>query len=186
MAAALRANRDYLRTVVSNFADRSDAAGRQMRDRRRDAALATLNAEESFQRLLAEHGDSADALAPVMTFLTYVRRLSVSIAALAVSRHALDASSATTLEQFVERASHRLDAAAARLNDDAPDETGEIPVPADLQDNLRLADPILQARLARLTRQLDTLVSAVDDVVALGATVAVTLGSVPSSPSGSP
>jgi len=169
MAAALRANRDYLRTVVSNFADRSDAAGRQMRDRRRDAALATLNAEESFQRLLAEHGDSADALAPVMTFLTYVRRLSVSIAALAVSRHALDASSATTLEQFVERASHRLDAAAARLNDDAPDETGEIPVPADLQDNLRLADPILQARLARLTRQLDTLVSAVDDVVALGA-----------------
>ena len=170
MAAALRANRDYLRTVVSNFADRSDAAGRQMRDRRRDAALATLNAEESFQRLLSEHGDAAEALAPVMTFLTYVRRLSVSIAALAVSRHALDASSATTLEQFVERASHRLDAAAARLNDDAPEGVDEIPGPSDQQDDLRLADPILQARLARLTRQLDTLVSAVDDVVTLGAT----------------
>ena len=168
MAAALRANRDYLRTVVSNFADRSDAAGRQMRDRRRDAALATLNAEESFQRLLGEHGDAADALAPVMTFLTYVRRLSVSIAALAVSRHALDVSSATTLEQFVERASHRLDGAAARLNDEAPEGAGEIPVPADLQDDLRLADPILQARLARLTRQLETLVSAVDDVATLG------------------
>jgi uncharacterized membrane protein YccC len=170
MAAALRANRDYLRTVVSNFADRSDAAGRRMRDRRRDAALAAVNAEESFQRLLAEHGDTADTLAPVMTFLTYTRRLSVSIAALAVSRHALDASSTTTLEQFVERASHRLDAAAARLNDDAPDGTSEMPVQMDLQDDLRLADPVLQARLARLTRQLDTLVSAVDQVVALGTT----------------
>ena len=102
-----------------------------------------------------------------MTFLTYIRRLSVSIAALAVSRHALDASSATTLERFVDRASRRLDGAAARLSDDAPDGKVETPAAADLQDDLRLADPILQARLSRLTRQLDTLMSAVDDVVAL-------------------
>ena len=115
MAAALRANRDYLRTVVSIFADRSDAAGHLMRERRRDAALAAINAEESFQRLLGEHGGSVGALAPVMTFLTYVRRFTVSIAALAVSRHAVDPSTAHVLERFSERTTTRLDEAAARL-----------------------------------------------------------------------
>ena len=52
LAATLRANRDYLQTVVRSFADRSNAAGEAMRTRRRDAALAAINAEESFQRLL--------------------------------------------------------------------------------------------------------------------------------------
>ena len=59
LAGTLRANRDYLQTVVRSFPDRSDAAGEAMRARRRDAALAAINAEESFQRLLAEHGGRA-------------------------------------------------------------------------------------------------------------------------------
>ena len=173
MAAALRADRDYLQTVVRNFADLSDAAGRQMRDRRRDAALAAINAEESFQRVLGEHHESTETLSPVMTFLTYARRFAVSVTALAVSRHALDASSATALEQFVDRASHRLDAAASRLNNGAADGLPAMAAPAGPEPDLHLADPILQARLTRLTRQLDTLVSAADDVAALGAATRV-------------
>lgn len=171
MATALRANRDYLRTVVTSFADRSDAAGRLMRERRRDTALAAINAEESFQRLMGEHGGRAGTLAPVMTFLTYVRRFAVSVAALAVSRHAVDPSTATVLEDFAEHATRRLDEAAARLGV----LNGDQPVPgaesADrwTRDEVNTAlDPIIRARLARLERQLETLMTAVDDVARLG------------------
>ena len=170
LTAALEANREYLRTVVRNFADRSDAAGKQMRDRRRDAGLAAINAEESFQRLLAEHDGGTESLAPVMTLLTYVRRFTVSIAALAVSRHALDPSAATTLEQFVRQASLRLDLTAARLSEGKPDDmAAESPLMVDASDAVGLQDPVLRARLTRLARQLDTLVSAADDVAAMGA-----------------
>jgi uncharacterized membrane protein YccC len=171
MAAVLRANRDYLRTVVSSFADRSDAAGRLMRERRRDAALATINTEESFQRLMGEHGGRAGTLAPVMTFLTYVRRFSVSVAALAVSRHVVDPSTTTVLQDFAEHTTRRLDDAAARLA--APGE----PRPAGAESHDRWTrdevnaalDPIVRARLARLERQLETLMTAVDDVASLSA-----------------
>jgi len=173
MAAALRANRDYLRTVVSIFADRSDAAGHLMRERRRQAALAAINAEESFQRLLGEHGGSVGALAPVMTFLTYVRRFTVSTAALAVSRHAVDPSTAHVLERFSERTTTRLDEAAARLTAVAggADVARAAPMATDhdLDTATATSDPVVRARLKRLSRQLETLVTAADDVVSLGA-----------------
>src|SRR4030095_7791720 len=116
-----RTTRNYLQTVVRSFPDRSDAAAEAMRTRRRDAALAAINAEESFQRLLAEHGGKSELLAPVMTFLTYVRRFTVSIAALAVRRHAADPSPATVLERFSASATARLDDAAARLASREPE-----------------------------------------------------------------
>ena len=169
MGAALRANRDYLRTVVSIFADRSDAAGHELRARRRDAALAAINAEESFQRLIAEHPDSNAALETVMRFLTYVRRFTVSVAALAVSRHAVDPSIATVLEQFVARTTQRLDDAAARLGggnlDPEPPSSTEVWNPE--APEAHSLDPVLRARLTRLARQLETLVAAASDVAAL-------------------
>ena len=172
LAAALRANRDYLRTVVTFFTDRSDAAGHVMRERRRDAALAAINAEESFQRLMGEHGGRAGTLAPVMTFLTYVRRFTVSIAALAVSRHAVDPSTVTVLERFAERTTARLDEASARLTalggESSPVETRSTDE-WNLDMEQAASDPITRARLTRLERQLDTLMSAVDDVVSVGA-----------------
>jgi len=169
MAAALRANRDYLRTVVQFFADRSDAAGEQMRARRRDAALAAINGEESFQRLMSEHAGETHRLAPVMTFLTYVRRFTVSIAALSVSRHAVDPSTATVLSEFAAYATSRLDYAAARLISE--DATTVTPPASWSVETLALPsqDPIVRARLTRLARQLDTLVSSAEDVSALGA-----------------
>jgi uncharacterized membrane protein YccC len=168
LAAALRANRDYLRTVVRIFPDRSDAAGRELRARRRDAALAAINAEESFQRVLGEHGGRADVLAPVMTFLTYVRRFTVSVAALAVSRHAVDPSTATVLEQFADGATKRLDLAAARLTSPHAEPPG--PAASWMPEALRSPslDPILRARLTRLERQLDTLVASAGAIATPG------------------
>jgi uncharacterized membrane protein YccC len=167
MAAALRANRDYLCTVVRIFPDRSDVAGREMRERRRDAALAAINAEESFQRLMGEHGGKSEILAPVMTFLTYARRFTVSIAALAVSRHAVDPSTATVLEQFAASATTRLDSAADRLV--AGDSERPSPLASWSPDTTTTPtlDPIVRARLTRLGRQLDILVSSSEDVAAL-------------------
>ena len=168
LAATLRTNRDYLQTVVRSFPDRSDAAGEAMRTRRRDAALAAINAEESFQRLLAENGGRSDLLAPVMTFLTFVRRFTVSIAALAVSRHAVDPSTATMLEQFAATAAARLDAAAARLaSGESEPHTMAVSAAASWNpDALASAtvDPIVRARLTRLGRQLDVLVSSAEEI----------------------
>ena len=164
LAGALRANRNYLQTVVRSFPDRSDAAGEAMRARRRDAALAAINAEESFQRLLAEHGGRSELLAPVMTFLTYMRRFTVSIAALAVSRHAVDPSTATILEQFSASATARLDDAAARLA--RSESEGQAPAVSWSADTLAspALDPIIRARLTRLGRQLDILVSSAEEI----------------------
>jgi uncharacterized membrane protein YccC len=162
LAAALRANGEYLRTVVTRFADRSDDASRAMGERRREAALATINAEESFQRLMGEHGGSSEALAPAMTFLTYIRRMTVSTAALAVSRHAVDPATASVLDQFAATASSRIDRVAARLASSDASGGEQATLAAGSTGDLRPADPVVRARLTRLARQLDTLVSSAD------------------------
>ena len=79
------------RSAVQRFDDRSEDAGRALREAERQVGLAILNAEESFQRLLGEHRGPAEALAPAMTLLTYTRRFTASIAALALSRHSVEA-----------------------------------------------------------------------------------------------
>lgn len=179
LAAALRANRDYLRTAVATFADRSDAAGRLLRARRRDAALAAINAEESFQRLMGEHKGSPAALAPVMTFLTYARRFAVSVAALAVARHTVDPATTTMLEQFADAVTRRLDAMANRLDarsaamqavpvGQVTSAEGDVPAPDHRVAIPDVHDPILRARLTRLQRQLDTLLTAAEDILARG------------------
>ena len=86
----------------------------------------------------------------------------------------MDPSTANVLEQFTARTTARLDDAAARLTAVGSDDVGvhESPVAeADLDFDAATAasDPIVRARLTRLGRQLDTLVTAVDDVVRLGA-----------------
>ena len=165
LAAALRANGEYLQTVVSKFADRSVEASRAMGERRRDAALATINAEESFQRLMGEHGGETETLAPAMSFLTYIRRMTVSIAALAVSRHAVDPATASVLDQFASSASARIEDVAAKLG--SADESARVAQAGGPVGDFRPADPVVRARLTRLSRQLDTLVGAADEL-ALG------------------
>ena len=154
MAAALRANRDYLDRVVSLFADRSTAAGHAMSASRRAAGLATMNAEESFQRMLGESGD-ARRLSSAMTFVTYARRLSASIAALALARHSAPELPQATLRDFADSALRVLDDLAEAI------ESGRAPAPLPTivsADAMRASaaevPPLLRARFDRLARQI--------------------------------
>jgi uncharacterized membrane protein YccC len=162
MAAALRANRDYLDRVVALFDDRSEAAGRAIRAARRRIGLATVNAEESFQRLLGESSGSRGRLASAMTFLTYTRRLTASIAALSLARHTEPSANAEALRPFVETATRVL----VDLADSV--ETGREPAPlptvmASEAARAREAGipPLLRARLDRLARQIRLLHDAI-------------------------
>jgi uncharacterized membrane protein YccC len=160
MADSLRANRDYLHAVIQRFADRSPRAGRALREARRQCGLAVANADESFQRLLGEHRGSDAELAPLMTFLTYTRRLTASTAALAVSRHTADPGAEPVLRPFAEAAERVLDDLAfAVVAHRAP-----APLPPLLQpggEGLPLS-PVLTVRTERLARHLKTLHDAID------------------------
>jgi uncharacterized membrane protein YccC len=145
--------RTYLALVVQRFDDRSEDASRALRESRRQVGLAILNAEESFQRLLGEHRGPAETLAPAMTLLTYTRRFTASIAALALSRHSVDATQAETLAPFAKAVDAALaDVATALAAGRAPAPLGELP---ELQSGA--VSPLLRGRLTRLGRQLKTL-----------------------------
>ncbi|MEP6689154.1 MAG: FUSC family protein [Gemmatimonadales bacterium] len=145
--------RGYLAGVVERFEDRSDEAGRRLREQRRQVGLAILNAEESFQRLLGEHRGPPEALAPVMTLLTYTRRFTASIAALALSRHSVDAVSSETIAPFVRVADTALaDLVTALGSGRAPRPLPELP-----ELSAGTVSPLLRGRLTRLGRQLKTL-----------------------------
>jgi uncharacterized membrane protein YccC len=162
MASALRGNRDYLRRVVELFDDRSEQAGRAIREARRGIGLATMNAEESFQRLLGESGRTGGALSSVLTFLTYTRRLTASIAALAMARHTEPGVSTTGLPRFTQTATIVLDDLATAI------EEGRSPAPlpsivsSEAERALEPGVPaLLRARLDRLARQIRLLHDAV-------------------------
>jgi uncharacterized membrane protein YccC len=162
MGAALRANRDYLERVVALFDDRSEAAGRAIRAARRRIGLATVNAEESFQRLLGESSGSGGRLASAMTFLTYTRRLTASIAALSLARHAEPSASAEALRPFVETATRVL----ADLAESVEAEREPAPLPTVMASEAARArdtgvPPLLRARLDRLARQIRLLHDAI-------------------------
>jgi uncharacterized membrane protein YccC len=153
LAQTITALRNYLALVVQRFDDRSEDASRALREARRQVGLAILNAEESFQRLLGEHRGPAEALAPAMTLLTYTRRFTASIAALALSRHSVDAMQAEALAPFAQAADAALaDVAAALAAGRAPAPLGELP---ELPSGA--VSPLLRGRLTRLGRQLKTL-----------------------------
>jgi uncharacterized membrane protein YccC len=158
MAACLRANRDYLRATVARFGDRGVRAGRELREARRQCGLAVANADESFQRLLGEHRGPDAELAPIMTFLTYTRRLTASTAALAISRHSTDSGVEPALPSFAEAAERVLDdLASAVVERRAP-----APLPPLAARPEDLSGPVLRVRLDRLTRQLKTLHDALE------------------------
>jgi uncharacterized membrane protein YccC len=161
MAAALRANRDYLDRVVALFDDRSESAGHALRQTRRRIGLATVNAEESFQRLLGESSGSGGRLASAMTFLTYTRRLTASIAALALARHT-EPGGSETLRAFTQTATGVLADLAESV------ETGREPAPLPTvmaSESARAREAgmpaLLRARQDRLARQIRLLHDAV-------------------------
>ena len=163
MAAALRANRDYLDRVVSLFHDTSEPAGRSLREARRGIGLASVNAEESFQRLLGESYDAGGRLPSAMTFLTYTRRLTASIAALALARHTTPGAGAAELRPFTDTATMVLSDLASSVEEGRRPE----PLPSVVaSEEARSLDtgvtPLLRARLDRLARQIRLLHDAVE------------------------
>ena len=160
MAAALSAMRDYLACVAELFEDKSDEAGAALRAARRHIGLAAVNAEESFQRLVAEYDGPEGDLSPLMTFLTYTRRATASIAALALARHGAPAGSRAALEPFVRRAESVLD----DLSLAASEERRPAPLPILVEDAEldREVAPLLRARVDRLARQIRLLHDALD------------------------
>ena len=161
-AAALAANSAYLDFVIAHYDDTDAAAGETMRRLRRAIGLATVNAEESLQRALAEaHGDTR-ALAPALTFLAYTRRFTASVAALAISRHAAEHPVAKSLEPFRESAVATLADLSNALMEGTP--------PRSLApfDVAPAASPVVVARVERLSRQVTTLHDAVVRMSASG------------------
>ncbi|HEX3235761.1 MAG TPA: FUSC family protein [Gemmatimonadales bacterium] len=160
MAACLRANRDYLRATVARFGDRSAPAGRELREARRQSGLAVANADESFQRLLGEHRGPDAELAPIMTILTYTRRLTASTAALAVSRHSAEPGAEPALGSFADGAERVLDdLASAVMERRAP---APLPPMAAAASDDPAVGPVLRVRFDRLARQLKTLHDAIE------------------------
>ena len=160
MAAALAAMREYLQLVVDLFENRSDEAGKELRAARRRIGLAAVNAEESFQRLIAEYDGPEADLSPLLTFLTYTRRVAASIAALALARHAAPSGSTMTLAPFARRARSVLDdlaSAAVERRRPAP-----LPILVEDAELDRGAAPLLRARVDRLARQIRLLHDALD------------------------
>jgi uncharacterized membrane protein YccC len=163
MASALRANRDYLDRVVTLFDDRSETAGRTIREARRRIGLATVNAEESFQRLLGESRGTGGRMASAMTFLTYTRRLTASIAALSFARHTEPDVSNRAVRPFVETATAVLNDLADAVERGRP--PAALPsVVASEEARAREAGmpPLLRARFERLARQIRLLHDAID------------------------
>jgi uncharacterized membrane protein YccC len=160
LAASLRANREYLRSVVELYDDRSEQASARIREARRRTGLASVNAEESFQRLLGEYHGAPGELSPLLTFLTYSRRLTASIAALALTRHTSPGASSTTLASLLSTATTVID----DLESSVADGRAPAPLPrivATRSSGAGGAPPIVRARVDRLARQLRLLHDAV-------------------------
>jgi uncharacterized membrane protein YccC len=157
LADVLEEMRAYLAEVIARFDDRSDRAGATLRAARRRVGLAILNADESLERLLGEQRGGADDVTPAMVLVTYARRFTASIAALALSRHSVAAVPAHALEPFARATDEVLADLAAAIKDVRPprpfDPVGD---PAD-----PTLPPLLRGRLTRLRRQLKTLHDAV-------------------------
>lgn len=160
MAESLRANKTYLERVIRNFGDRSEAAGRSILDARRESGLTASNTDESFQRYLGEHSGRTEDLSSAMTFTTYMRRLTASIAALSLVRHGNERPSPEILAPFADAAATELEKLAeAAEQGHPPDPMADIPVLAG-DDSKKF--PLLAARIERLTRQLATIHDAVE------------------------
>ena len=94
----------------------------------------------------------------MMTLLTYARRFTASIAALALSRHSVDAPPAEALGPFAQGLRAGLDDLTEALAESrSPAPFRDVPIPSGPE-----VPPLLQGRATRLSRQLKTLHDAVD------------------------
>ena len=153
LAQALRADSEFLRQVVSACVSGRKFLDPQLSEARRKLGLATLNAEASFQRLLAEPRRRNEPLEPPMTLLVYTRRFAAAVTALlAAQPEQVAPPTLSLLERFA--------SAAGQVLDDVADAVAHSHPPAPLPDLETLFQPepsLLQAQLKSVTRQLTVL-----------------------------
>ncbi|MBF5042924.1 FUSC family protein [Aggregicoccus sp. 17bor-14] len=151
LAGALRADATYLHEALAAW--RGEPRPAALGEARRALGLAAINAEVSFQRLLSEPRSRRERIEPWMTLMMYTRRLATSITAIAASPpERADARAPEGLAQLEQVATGVLeDVANAVLHDRTPQPLPELPELATPHE------PLLQAQLERVARQLRVL-----------------------------
>lgn len=151
VAAAIRANADFLKKTIAFVASGNDDLG-TLRDPRREVGNAALNAEDSFQRLMSEHRGRHDELEPMMATLVYVRRLGASTAALAIAANTGPRPSPASVRPFGDAADAILTDVASSLLE------GRAPAPFPPIGSIAMPHaspaPIVYQRVVRISRQL--------------------------------
>ncbi|RKH33733.1 FUSC family protein [Corallococcus sicarius] len=149
VAAVLRAGRGYLREVARTPVP-SEA---DLREARRKVGVALLAAEASFQRLLSEWKGPAKELEPGMALITYARRFSAAVTALAASRASHPASDLGPVVRYAADALEELSQAlvARRVPGGLPREVPPV----------EGTDALSRTQVSRLVRQLGVLHHAV-------------------------
>ncbi|MFP2902996.1 FUSC family protein, partial [Corallococcus sp. 4LFB] len=145
VARVLKADQDYLRAVARTPVP-TEAA---LREARRKVGVALLSAEASFQRMLSEWKGPAEELEPGMALITYARRFTAAVTALAASRAWHPRSD---LEPVVRYASDALEELSAALVARRVPSALKREVPG-LED----ADALARTQVTRLVRQLGVL-----------------------------
>jgi uncharacterized membrane protein YccC len=161
-AAALRANKEFLRVAIELATHAPGPMAAPLRSARRNVALAASNAEESFQRLVGEHNGPAERLEPIMAFLVYTRRFASSTAALALASNTTNTTGTTPPAALA-----AFGVAADQILEDLADAAahGRAPAPFPQIGAVAMPDervpPAVRVRVNRLARQLRMLHDAV-------------------------
>ncbi|MBN8469434.1 FUSC family protein [Corallococcus exiguus] len=150
VAGVLKADQHYLREVARTPVSTEVA----LREARRKVGVALLSAEASFQRLLSEWKGPAKQLEPGMALITYARRFTAAVTALAASRAWHQESDLGPVVRYASDALEELSAALVARR-----------VPSALKretPGLEGADALARTQLSRLVRQLGVLHHAVE------------------------
>ncbi|NTX16005.1 FUSC family protein [Myxococcus sp. CA056] len=150
-ATVLRADGNYFRQVAASRSGTEPGVSAA----RRDLGLAMIDAEASFERLMAEYRGPAHRLEPAMALLTYSRRLAASVTALGEQKAVIPSSE--VLDVVAHKASGTLDALADSLKQ------GQTPPPMPELPLRRIVnDPVSGPLVERVPRQLEILHGAVE------------------------
>jgi uncharacterized membrane protein YccC len=166
LALALRADCEYLRQWVAAHPSGRKFLDPALSEARRKMGLATINAEASFQRLLAEPRRRAEALEPLMTLLLYTRRFAAAVIALFAAQPDQETEPVRArLERFASTAEQVLDDIADAVTQGRPPTAlpdfeailhrGQEPLGAPSPQ--AADDSLLQAQLWWVVRQLTVL-----------------------------
>lgn len=163
LAEALRGDRAYFREAMAAYLRDREGPDPTLAEARRKMGLATLNAEASFQRFIAEPRRRPEPLEPLMTLLAYTRRFAAAVIALVSTRHGeMSGPRRAMLERFTSTTEYVLEDLAAavargRPPTPMPDFNAVLGTLAAEGAALTEDDALLLAQLKRVVRQLTVL-----------------------------